>query len=158
MSVSDLRYGMSDTEASTENADERDAFLGTDGTGVISFRSSGERSPHSVPISYGYDSVEATFYFRLAVAPDSDKGDPAGRPVTFVTYDRRDGEWRSVVAKGRLKETTEASIAAESLEGLRRVHIPLVDVFGRPARDVPFGFYRLVPDELSFRTESSTAA
>lgn len=148
---------MTDTEPDAEKADERDAFLGTGGTGVVSFRSSGENSPHSVPISYGYDGAEATFYFRLAVAPDSDKRDPAGRPVTFVTYDRRDGEWRSVVAKGRLEETTESSIATESLEGLRRVHIPLVDVFGRPVRDVPFGFYRLAPDELTFRTESSTA-
>lgn len=148
--------GMSDTDSIAMDADERDAFLGTGGTGVISFPSSDGESPHSVPVSYGYDTSEGTFYFRLAVGPDSDKGDVAGRRVTFVVYGQRDEEWRSVIAKGRLEETTEAAAATESLKGLQRVHIPLVDIFGRPAKDVSFEFHRLVPDELSSRKESST--
>jgi nitroimidazol reductase NimA-like FMN-containing flavoprotein (pyridoxamine 5'-phosphate oxidase superfamily) len=139
------------------DADERDAFLGNGGTGVIAFPSSADESPHSVPVSYGYDRSETTFYFRLAVGGDSDKGDVAGRRVTFVIYGQRDEGWRSVVVKGPLEETTEASVANESLEGLERVHIPLVDVFGHPANDVPFEFYRLVPDEMTGRRESSTA-
>ena len=28
-----------------------------------------------------------------------------------------------------------------SLDGLQRVYIPVVDVFGRPVTDVPFGFH-----------------
>ncbi|MDZ5812577.1 pyridoxamine 5'-phosphate oxidase family protein [Halorubrum sp. AD140] len=147
---------MSDTASIAMDADERDAFLGTGGTGVISFPSSDDEPPHSVPVSYGYDASEATFYFRLAVGPESDKGDVAGRHVTFVVYGQRDDGWQSVIAKGRLEETTEASVAAESLEGLQKVHIPLVDVFGRPPKDVAFEFHRLVPDELTGRTESST--
>ena len=47
-------------------------------------------------------------------------------------------------------------MATESLEGLQRVNIPLVDIFGRPTKDVPFGFYRLAPDEITARKESST--
>jgi nitroimidazol reductase NimA-like FMN-containing flavoprotein (pyridoxamine 5'-phosphate oxidase superfamily) len=148
---------MSDTESVAMGADERDAFLGTGGTGVISFPSSDDESPHSVPVSYGYDRSETTFYFRLAVGPDSDKGDVAGRHVTFVIYGQQDENWQSVIAKGRLEETTEASVATESLEGLQQVHIPLVDIFGRPVKDVPFEFYRLVPDEMTSRRESSTA-
>mgnify|MGYP000249885862 CR=1 FL=1 len=148
---------MSDTESVAMGADERDGFLGTGGTGVISFPSSDDESPHSVPVSYGYDRSETTFYFRLAVGPDSDKGDVAGRHVTFVIYGQQDENWQSVVAKGQLEETTEASIATDSLEGLRQVHIPLVDIFGRPVKDVPFEFYRLVPDEMTSRKESSTA-
>lgn len=139
------------------DADERDAFLGIGGTGVISFRSSDDESPHSVPISYGYDRSETTFYFRLAVGPDSDKGDVTGRHVTFVIYGQQDENWRSVIVKGRLEETTEASVATESLEGLQHVHIPLVDIFGQPVKDVSFEFYRLVPDEMTSRKESSTA-
>jgi nitroimidazol reductase NimA-like FMN-containing flavoprotein (pyridoxamine 5'-phosphate oxidase superfamily) len=148
---------MSDTESTAMGADERDAYLGTGGTGVISFPSLDDESPHSVPVSYGYDRSEATFYFRLAVGPDSDKGDVAGRHVTFVIYGQQDENWQSVIAKGRLEETTEASVATESLEGLQQVHIPLVDIFGRPVKDVPFEFYRLVPDEMTSRRESSTA-
>lgn len=148
---------MSDTESVAMGADERDAFLGTGGTGVISFPSSDDESPHSVPVSYGYDRSETTFYFRLAVGPDSDKGDVAGRHVTFVIYGQQDENWQSVVAKGQLEETTEASVATDSLEGLRQVHIPLVDIFGRPVKDVPFEFYRLVPGEMTSRKESSTA-
>lgn len=148
---------MSDTESVTMDADERDAFLDTGGTGVLSFPSSDDESPHSVPVSYGYDGSETTFYFRLAVGPDSDKGDAAGRPVTFVVYGQQDGNWRSVIVEGHLERTTETSVATESLEGLRRVHIPLVDIFGRPARDVPFEFYRLVSEEMTSRKESGTA-
>jgi hypothetical protein len=134
--------------------EECDAFLGIGGTGVISFGRAGEEPPHSVPVSYGYHADEGTFYFRLAVGADSDKADAVGRPVTFVVYRREDERWRSVVAKGRLEETTEESIATETLRGLDQVHIPLVDIFGRPARDVPFEFYRLVPEELTGRKES----
>lgn len=147
---------MSDTESTAMDADERDAFLATGGTGVISFPSPDGESPHSVPVSYGYDGSETAFYFRLAVGPDSDKGEVAGRHVTFVTYGQEDDKWQSVVVKGQLEETTEASVATESLEGLQQVHIPLVDIFGRPVKDVSFGFYRLVPDEMTSRKESRT--
>ena len=148
---------MSDTEPTSMEADERDAFLSSGGTGVISLSSPNGESPHSVPVSYGYDSAETTFYFRLAVAADSDKGDLVGRPATFVVYGQRDDDWQSVVAKGTLEATTEPSVALESLQGLQQVHIPLVDIFGRPTRDVPFEFYRLVPSEITARKESSTA-
>lgn len=148
---------MSNSQPMEMDADERDAFLGTGGTGVISFAGSGDEPPHSLPVSYGYDSKETTFYFRLSAASDSEKGDLAGRNVSFVIYGQDDGSWQSVIVQGKLEETTEASVATESLQGLQRVHIPLVDIFGRPVKDVPFQFYRLVPDEMTSRKESSTA-
>ena len=138
--------------------DERDEFLGTGGTGVISLAPTESGPPHAIPVSYGYDAAARTFYFRLAVDPDSEKGDLAGRPATFVAYGNDDGRWRSVVARGRLESTTGESIGTETLEGLEAVHIPLVDIFGRPPRQVPFEFYRLVPDELTGRKESTTRA
>lgn len=148
---------MSDPDSTGMDADERDTFLGTGGTGVISFPRPDDESPHSVPVSYGYDQSETTFYFRLAVGADSNKGDVAGRRVTFVIYGQQDEQWRSVIVKGRLEETTEGSVATESLEGLQQVHIPLVAIFGQPVKNVPFEFYRLVPDEMTSRKESSTA-
>jgi hypothetical protein len=138
------------------DAGERDEFLGNGGIGVISFAPTGDGPPHSIPVSYGYDANGRAFYFRLAVDEDSEKGNLDGRAVAFVTYGSPDDRWRSVVAKGHLEETTEESIATETLEGFEHVHIPLVDIFGRPPGQVSFEFYRLVPDELTGRKESNT--
>ena len=137
--------------------DERDAFLGDGGTGVLSLRGDGDGPPHSVPVSYGYDAATEAFYFRLAVGPDSAKGDLADRPATFVTYDHVDDRWQSVVARGRLEATTEESVATETLEALGRVGIPYVDIFDQPIRTVTFEFYRLVPEDIGSRREASTS-
>lgn len=145
---------MSEGGSGTMDEDERDAFLGIGGTGVISL-AAGEAPPYSLPVSYGYDVVASTFYFRLAVLPDNEKGDLADRSVSFVTYGNDDG-WKSVVANGQLERTTEESVATESLQGLERVHIPLIDIFDKPPREMAFEFYRLVPDELTARTETHT--
>ena len=147
---------MSDFESVEMADDERDAFLGDGGSGVIALGTSGDESPHAVPVSYGYDATEGVFYFRLAVDADSEKGDLAGRAVTFVTYGHPDDAWQSVVAKGRLRSTTEESIAIDSLEGLQQVQIPLVDIFDRPIAEVSFEFFRLEPATLTGRTESTT--
>lgn len=147
---------MNNAQSVTMDADECEAFLGAGGTGVISFAGADDEHPHAIPVSYGYDATETTFYFRLAVGPDSGKGDPAERAVTFVAYGEADDTWRSVVASGRLEETTEKSIANETLKGFEQVQIPLVDIFGRPPGEVPFRFYRLVPDEITSRKESRT--
>ena len=139
------------------DADERDAFLGDGGTGVVSLSAGRDEPPHSVPVSYGYDAAGTTFYFRLAAGPGSAKGDLDDRPVTFVTHRETDDGWRSVVASGRLESTTDEAAGTDALAGLDRVHIPYVDVFGRPPEQVAFEFYRLVPDSLNGRKEASTA-
>jgi nitroimidazol reductase NimA-like FMN-containing flavoprotein (pyridoxamine 5'-phosphate oxidase superfamily) len=147
---------MTSTEPTALSEDERDEFLGRGGTGVVSFATGADEPPHSVPVSYGYDREEATFYFRFAVESESEKGDLDGRAVSFVTYRRVDDRWHSVVASGRLESTTGDDVGTESLEGLDRAHIPLFDVFGRPSAEVPFEFFRLRPESLTARTESST--
>lgn len=147
---------MTDEEAIEMDDAERDAFLGDGGTGVIALSEPGETAPHAVPVSYGYDDTEHVFYFRLAVGPDSEKGELAERPVTFVTYGQGDDGWRSVVASGSLRSTTDGAVAIESLEGFQEVQIPLVDVFGEPTAELPFEFYRLDPEALTTRTESPT--
>jgi nitroimidazol reductase NimA-like FMN-containing flavoprotein (pyridoxamine 5'-phosphate oxidase superfamily) len=136
--------------------DERDEFLGRSGTGVLSLSTPGDDPPHSVPVSYGYDPVEEVFYFRLAVGQESGKANPTDRGTTFVTYGERDGQWKSVVASGRLVSTTDESLSTESLAGLERTRqIPIVDVFGKPTSQVEFEFYRLDPDRLTGRAERS---
>ena len=148
---------MSTDHPNEMSQDERDAFLGAGGTGVLSLSVASDDPPHSVPVSYGYDSSSEAFYFRLAVSDDSGKGELADRPATFVTYGRPDDDrWQSVVASGRLEATTEASIAIESLEGLRRVDLQYVDIFGQPLGTVEFEFYRLAPERIGTRRESDT--
>lgn len=145
-------------EASVEMDDsERDAFLGTGGVGVLSLSTTSGDAPHSLPVSYGYDAADPAFYFRLAVAPDSEKGDLGDRPASVVVHGQFEGSWASVVAKGRLQATDEAAVGTDALQGFEHVHIPLVDIFGRPVRDVPFEFYRLVPEEFTARQETRTA-
>ncbi|SEH37013.1 hypothetical protein SAMN05192561_101115 [Halopenitus malekzadehii] len=133
--------------------DERDEFLGTGGTGVLSFSTDAETPPHSIPVSYGYDPVGETFYFRLATGVESRKGDPTDRSVSFVAYGQREDRWNSVVAEGRLVATTDDDVALEALQGLERVHIPFVEIFGTPPETIDFEFYRLDPAELTARTE-----
>ncbi|WP_136718416.1 pyridoxamine 5'-phosphate oxidase family protein [Halorientalis salina] len=147
---------MPETDPVEMTETERDDFLGNGGTGVISLSTTGDDAPHSLPVSYGYDESESTFYFRLAVSRDSSKDDLEGRSVSFVTYGQDDDVWKSVVATGRLEETTDEGIETATLEGLQHVDIPLVDIFGKPPRDVTFEFYRLVPEELTGRHEEPT--
>jgi nitroimidazol reductase NimA-like FMN-containing flavoprotein (pyridoxamine 5'-phosphate oxidase superfamily) len=148
---------MPESDENVMDAAERDSFLGSGGTGVLSFSSAADEPPHAVPVSYGYDAAETTFYFRLAAGSETEKGHLADRPVTFVVHGKRDATWRSVVANGRLEGTTDQGVATDALEGLEQVHIPLVDIFGKPVKDVSFEFYRLVPDEMSSRTETTTS-
>lgn len=147
---------MSEDHPNEMSVDDRDAFLGAGGTGVLSLSTSGREPPHAVPVSYGYDRSTATFYFRLAVGSDSEKGDLRDRSATFVTYGHPEDRWQSVVVQGQLESTTEESIAIETLEGLRQVDLQYVDVFDQPIETVPFEFYRLVPDRIGTRRESRT--
>lgn len=133
-----------------------DAFLGRSGTGVISLSTDRTEPPHSVPVSYGYDRQEGVFYFRIAVGPDHGKGDLSDRSVAFVVHDEVDGRWHSVVARGTLTDVEDGD--TDTLAGLERVHIPLVDIFGQQPGSVDFEFLRLDPDELTGRRESSTRA
>lgn len=145
---------MVDTDPVRMTERERVEFLETGTTGVLSLSVS-DAAPHSIPVSYGYDSADGVFYFRLAVGSDTEKGSLDERPVSFVVYGQADGVWKSVVASGVLRETTAEDVALDSLEGLERVHIPFVDIFGEPIESVSFEFYRLDPEKLGTRVEET---
>ena len=147
---------MGDIESVQMDDEERDEFLTSGGTGVISFPTGIDESPYSVPVSYGYDATEVHFYFRLAVGQGSEREEVIDRPVTFVTYDHTEDGWRSVVVTGELDEVEEANIASEVTQGMQRVDIPLIDLFERDSREVAFQFFHLHPEELTSRKESAT--
>ena len=133
--------------------DERDAFLGNGGTGVLSFATPTEEPPVSIPVSYGYFADADSIYFRLSVPDDSRKGELVDNPVSFVVHRETDAGWRSIVATGQLTEVTDAPYDSAALQGLWAVDIPTVDVFERPPSEIPFRTYRLIPDKLTGRKE-----
>lgn len=151
---------MADTRSVTMNDEERDEFLGAGGTGVVSFPQGADESPYTLPVSYGYDAENGDFYFRLAFGPDTSKGEVVTdrTPISFVTYEDTDAGWRSVVATGKLHEVTEAAIDSEVVTAIRRIHIPLVDVFDRNPRELEFRFFKLDPKEFHGKKEARTEA
>lgn len=128
---------------------EVETFLGTEGTGVLALAR--DDDSYAIPVSYGFDPTDDTFYLRLAFHEDSEKRAYLGpsRTVTLVVADETDEGWRSVLARGHLRETGEAAIDSSVAEAIRRVNIPFVSVFDRHPRDLDFELYRLAPDELT---------
>lgn len=150
---------MDDTRTVGMDDEERAAFLGSGGTGVASFSTEPGDPPYSLPVSYGYDGVDEVFYLRLAFGPDVEKGGVVddGSPVSLVVSEKIDDRWRSVVVTGRLDEVTEAAIDSDVVQEMRRVHIPLVDVFERHPRELTFRFFRLLDVEVTGRKEAHGA-
>ncbi|SIR76378.1 pyridoxamine 5'-phosphate oxidase family protein [Natronorubrum thiooxidans] len=134
---------------------ERNEFLGTGGIGVLSFATSGDEPPASFPVSYGYYDDAEDFYFRLSFPPGSTKETVIDNPVSFVTYAEGDDGWRSVVAAGTLEELTELPHESVAVQGMWAVEIPTVDVFDRPRSEITFHDFRLDPETVSGRKETS---
>jgi len=81
-----------------------DAFLAEQGTGVLAL-ADGD-SAYAVPISFGYETGRAVFaYWRFG--PESLKAEytDATERACLTVYDTvSDTEWRSVIARGPLRE------------------------------------------------------
>ena len=137
---------------------EINEFLDRVDTGVLSLSTPAKKSPHSVPVSFGYNAEQTVFYFRIADLPPETKGELEGRAVSFASYaeDESVDGYVSVVAEGTLESTTRSDIATEALAGFEGVTIPFVDIFGQPPAEVDFSFYRLVPTTLTGRKEVPT--
>jgi len=133
--------------------DERDAFLGDGGTGVLSFATNPDEPPVSIPVSYGYFADADSIYFRLSVPDESRKHTLVDNPVSFVVHRETEAGWRSVIATGRLERVTDAPYESAALQGLWAVDIPTVDVFERPPSEIPYQTFRLIPDDLTGRKE-----
>jgi len=133
--------------------DERDEFLETGGTGVLSFATGPDEPPVSIPVSYGYFADAETIYFRLSMPDDSRKASLVDNPVSFVVHRETEAGWQSVVATGTLERVTDAPYESAALQVLWAVDIPTVDVFEQPPSEIPFRTYRLRPTDVSGRKE-----
>jgi hypothetical protein len=150
---------MEDVRSVRMDTEDRNEFLGSGGTGVVSFDTPDDGPPYTRPISYGYDGETGNLYFRFAVGPeDAGKKDivDADREVSFVTYDETDRGWRSVVATGRLEEITKSALDPAVAEAMQRVNIPFVDVYDSHPLTLEFRFFRLTPDEITGQREAGT--
>ncbi|WP_433633445.1 pyridoxamine 5'-phosphate oxidase family protein [Halomicrococcus sp. NG-SE-24] len=150
---------MEDVRSVQMSTAEQNEFLGSGGTGVISFAPSSDGPPYTRPISYGYDADTGDFYFRLAVGPeDAGKREiiDEDEEISFVTYDETDRGWRSVIATGRLDEITESALDPDIVEVMQRVRIPFVDVYDSHPLTLEFRFFQLTPDEVTGQQEAGT--
>ncbi len=132
---------------------ERNEFLDTGGTGVLSFATEGDDPPASLPVSYGYFPEAETFYFRLSFPPGSSKQEVIDNPVSFVVHDETDDGYQSVVATGQLEELAELPPESGAVQGMWAVDIPSVEIFDRPRSEVPFHDFRLDPESITGRKE-----
>jgi nitroimidazol reductase NimA-like FMN-containing flavoprotein (pyridoxamine 5'-phosphate oxidase superfamily) len=147
---------MSPATETEMDTDEVDEFLGDRETGVLTLAR--ENEPYSIPISYGYDASQRTFFMRLVSTPDSEKraflsSSPA---VRLVVYDGTDDDsvYRSIVAKGSLEELDPAELSVEQIEQYGNAKRPLFEIWGKGRDELDIQLYQFEPDELDgVRTE-----
>lgn len=131
--------------------DEIHALLGDGGTGVLSFSTTEDNPPHSLPVSFGFDQQSENLHFRLSMTLGSTKAKLTDKPVSFVTHKRTEEGWRSVVATGSLEDVTDLPAESIAIQERWAVDIPFVDIFDEAPDDVDFRAFRLVPDRLTGR-------
>ncbi|MFC6732321.1 pyridoxamine 5'-phosphate oxidase family protein [Haladaptatus sp. DYSN1] len=142
---------MSDTHSSVMGDAEIEAFLDRGGSGVLALAR--DADSYAIPISYGFDPATTRFYFRLGYGPESQKRAYVEDTETarLVVYDEVDGEWRSVIAAGRLREIADDELNLEVVRALRQADLPLLDIFETPTEDLVFSMYVLDTVELTGR-------
>ena len=130
---------------------ETDALLARHETGVLSLAHDDE--PYAIPISYGYDAEARTFYLRLVSTPESEKraflsSSPA---VRLVVSEETEPEYRSVVAKGTLREVSTDEMTVERIEQFGDAKRPLFEIWGESKTDLRIQLYELDADGVSGR-------
>lgn len=129
---------------------EIDEFVAKRETGVLTLAR--ENEPYSIPISYGYDTSDGTFYVRLVSTPDSEKraflgSSPAVRLVIYDGTDDNSMYW-SVVAKGALEELDPSALSVEEIEQYGDASRPLFEVWGKGRDELDIQLYEFEPEEI----------
>ncbi len=140
-------------EETDMSAAEIDSFLRRHETGVLALAAADE--PYAIPISYGYDGDDGTFYMRIVSTPDSEKRDflassPAIRLVVYEEADDGETYW-SVVATGDLEQIDPSDLDVEEIEQYGETRRPLFEIWGTSKADLRIQLYRFKPDEISGR-------
>lgn len=137
----------------TEMSDEEiDDFLGRHETGVLTLARDG--SPYSIPVSYGYDTTDQTFYMRLVSTPESEKrefleSNPEARIVVYHEEDH--STYRSVIAKGTLTQVEPETLSVSQIEQYGESQRPLFELWGKDKDELDIQLFRCNPRQLSGR-------
>jgi nitroimidazol reductase NimA-like FMN-containing flavoprotein (pyridoxamine 5'-phosphate oxidase superfamily) len=140
------------TTSTTMSESEVDAFLDSEGHGVLAF--AGE-SPYAIPMSYGYDADDRLLYMQLSRFDGSEKharlDDSKTVSLVVSQYERPD-QWQSVIVDGtltRLPPDDDRTQAA--LDAFTDGELASVDVFNRELSEISFDWYVLEPSGISGR-------
>lgn len=134
---------MAEQTVSEMDGTEISEFLEEQHTGVLSLAEADDA--YAVPVSFAVPEGSQDIYFRLGFGPGSQKRAflDATEHAAFVTYDRTDVGWTSVVAIGRLEEYPEEDADVAVVESVEGLDIPFFRVFDRPVSDIDFKLVRL---------------
>lgn len=145
------RESMSLAKESEMGGPEIAEFVGERETGVLALASDDE--PYSIPVSYGYDAADGTFYVRLVSTAESEKRQFLGASpaVRLVIYDEEDSVYRSVVARGTLEELDPGELSVEQIEQYGEARRPLFEIWGKGREELDIRLYELRPDEIAGR-------
>ncbi|MEF8851727.1 MAG: pyridoxamine 5'-phosphate oxidase family protein [Haloarculaceae archaeon] len=129
-------------------------FLSECQTGVLSLADGDDA--YSIPVSFDYDERESAVYFRFGYGPESQKRQflDAVDTASFVTFERVDGQWHSVVIEGGIDAVSESTLDSSVVEALNHLEIPYFQVHNRPAGGMDFEIVRLDATKVSGIVES----
>jgi len=130
---------------------DTDALLGRHETGVLSLAR--DDDPYAIPISYGYNADERTFYLRLVSTPDSEKREflSSNPDARLVVYEEAEPTYQSVVATGTLVEIPREEMTVEHVEQYGDAKRPLFEIWGESKPDLDIKLYELRADTISGR-------
>lgn len=144
---------MSLAQETEMSASEIDDFLSETETGVLSLAMDNE--PYSIPVSYGYEAAEQTFYLRLVSSPGSEKRKflSSSPDCRLVVYDENSDstKYRSVIAVGALEQIDPEEMSVEEIEQYGEARRPLFEIWGAGKDELDIELYTLNPGELSGR-------
>ncbi|WP_435129969.1 pyridoxamine 5'-phosphate oxidase family protein [Halobaculum sp. D14] len=142
-------------------ASEVDEFLGAKETGVLALADGDD--PYAIPVSFGYDSANRSFYMRLVSTPESEKrqflaSSPSARLVVYEKASEGGEEeadetrtYRSVVATGSLERISPDELTVDEIEQYGAAKRPLFEIWGKSKEDLNIQLYEFVPENLSGR-------
>jgi nitroimidazol reductase NimA-like FMN-containing flavoprotein (pyridoxamine 5'-phosphate oxidase superfamily) len=130
---------------------DTDALLGRHETGVLSLAR--DDDPYAIPISYGYDADDRTFYLRLVSTPDSEKREflSSNPDARLVVYEEDEPTYQSVVVTGTLTEIPREEMTVEHVEQYGDAKRPLFEIWGESKPDLDIKLYELRADTISGR-------
>lgn len=124
-------------------------FLDTQQTGVLSLAR--ENDSYGIPVSFAFDDTEHDIYLHLGYGSSSTKREfvDAVEWASFLVYDRVDGKWKSVLARGTLEGVSEDSIDSTAYQAAKSLNIPYFQVFGDRDEALEFEIVRMDITELT---------